>query len=86
MTTLRNGLQTLSLTASTNAQATSVLEMMSRQTEHLVRMVDDLLAVSQGKIELRKASVNQVELTRQATESIPALVQQNQREGRFKNP
>ncbi|WP_141217346.1 hypothetical protein [Siphonobacter sp. BAB-5385] len=49
MTTLRNDLQTLSLTASTNAQATSVLEMMSRQTEHLVRMVDDLLAVSRVK-------------------------------------
>lgn len=72
---LRNGLQTLSLKASTNAQATSVLE----------RMMDNLLAVSQGKIELRKASVSRVELTRQATESIQALVQQNQREGRSKS-
>ncbi|PMD88021.1 hypothetical protein BWI97_25465, partial [Siphonobacter sp. BAB-5405] len=83
MATLGNGLQILSLTASANTQAKSVLEMMSRQTEHLVRMVDDLLDVSrisQGKIELRKASVNLVELTRQAIESVQALVQQKQQQ------
>ncbi len=83
MATLRNGLQILSITAITNTQAKTVLEMMNRQTDHLVRMVDDLLDVSrisQGKIELRKESVNLVELVSQATEAVRTVVEQKQQQ------
>ncbi|WP_369679107.1 sensor histidine kinase, partial [Siphonobacter sp. BAB-5385] len=61
----------------------SVLEMMNRQTNHLVRMVDDLLDVSrisQGKIELRKTNVSLDELVNQAAESVQAVVEQKQQQ------
>ncbi|OZI08993.1 hypothetical protein BWI93_06305, partial [Siphonobacter sp. BAB-5385] len=63
--------------------------MMNRQTDHLVRMVDDLLDVSrisQGKIELRKASVNLVDLVSQATESVRRVTQQKQQQLRVSLP
>ncbi|PQA59716.1 PAS domain S-box protein [Siphonobacter curvatus] len=81
MATLSNGLQVLSLTVATSTQAQSVLEMMTRQMNHLVRMVDDLLDVSrisQGKIELRKERVNLVELINQTTEAVRTLVNSKQ--------
>lgn len=89
MATLRNGLQILSITVAANAQAKPVLEMMTRQTEHLVRMVDDLLdisRISQGKIELRKTRINLVELLKQARESIQMVVQQKQQQLTFRLP
>ncbi|OZI08994.1 hypothetical protein BWI93_06300, partial [Siphonobacter sp. BAB-5385] len=57
--------------------------MMNRQTNHLVRMVDDLLDVSrisQGKIELRKTNVSLDELVNQAAESVQAVVEQKQQQ------
>uniref|UniRef100_UPI003B3B980E hybrid sensor histidine kinase/response regulator n=1 Tax=Siphonobacter sp. TaxID=1869184 RepID=UPI003B3B980E len=81
MATLSNGLQVLSLTVATSTQAQSVLEMMTRQTNHLVRMVDDLLDVSrisQGKIELRKERINLVELINQTIEAVRTLVNTKQ--------
>ncbi|PMD99195.1 hypothetical protein BWI97_01955 [Siphonobacter sp. BAB-5405] len=76
MSTLSNGLQILSLTAATNPQASTVVQRMITQTDHLVRMVEDLLDVSRisrGKIVLRKEPVNLVEVVRQATESSRSL-------------
>ncbi|OZI09681.1 hypothetical protein BWI93_02095 [Siphonobacter sp. BAB-5385] len=82
MATIRNGLQVLSLTTPTDAKAQSILGMMNRQTDHLVRLVDDLLDVSrisQGKIDLRKERVNLVELVQQAVEAANPLYQSRQR-------
>ncbi|PQA59669.1 PAS domain-containing hybrid sensor histidine kinase/response regulator [Siphonobacter curvatus] len=79
MATLRNGLQILSMTDSTSIQTRTVVERMSRQTDHLVRMVDELLDVSrisQGKIHLQKERVNLVELVRQGVDSVSHLFQE----------
>ena len=54
---IRNGLQVLRITDGQGPSAERAREMMERQVEHLVRLVDDLLEVSRvshGKIELRK--------------------------------
>ena len=54
---IRNGLQVLRKTGGQGPSAERAQELMERQVEHLVRLVDDLLEVSRvshGKIELRK--------------------------------
>ena len=54
---IRNGLQVLRKTGGQGPSAERAREIMERQVEHLVRLVDDLLEVSRvshGKIELRK--------------------------------
>lgn len=73
MATIRNGLEIFLLTNSLDSQTQTLVHMMNRQTNHLVRMVDDLLDVSRisrGKIELRKERVNVVELVRQGIDSV----------------
>lgn len=58
---IRNGLQILSLTQGTNPDLAALVDLMSRQLTHLVRLVDDLLDVSrisQGKIELKRERLN----------------------------
>ena len=55
-----------------------VQETLSRQTRHLARLVDDLLDVSRithGKIELRRAVVDLVELTRRALAAAEPLME-----------
>jgi PAS domain S-box-containing protein len=57
---IRTGLDLMRMTGDNPAAATRVREMMERQVEHLVHLVDDLLdlaRISTGKIELRKARV-----------------------------
>jgi PAS domain S-box-containing protein len=57
---LRNGLQVMKLLGHEPETTEQVREMMERQVEHLVRLVDDLLdvsRVSRGKIELRKERI-----------------------------
>ena len=57
LTPIRNGLQVLRKSNELGPDGKRVQEMMERQVEHLVRLVDDLLEVSRvnhGKIELRK--------------------------------
>ena len=86
MSTLRSGLQILAITEgqdqtngpSSGSQtiAASTVAMMKRQTDQLVRLVDDLLDVSrisQGKIDLKTQRVNLVEVVAQAIESVQAL-------------
>ncbi|GGC06812.1 ATP-binding protein [Dyadobacter sediminis] len=78
MSTIRSGLHILDLTI-TEDMNRSTLEMMRRQTEHLVRMVDDLLDVSRidrGKIDLKTGRVNLVEIVGQAAESVHSVYQQ----------
>ncbi|KAA6432736.1 PAS domain S-box protein [Dyadobacter flavalbus] len=78
MSTIRTGLNILAL-STPNEITGSTLVMMNRQTDHLVRMVDDLLDVSRitrGKIELRKERVDLVEIVRQAVEHMqPVFLQ-----------
>lgn len=77
MATLRNGLTILDLT-STDETTRSTVGMMNRQSDHLVRMLDDLLDVSRislGKIELKSERVNLVVLVQQAVESMQSLYQ-----------
>ncbi len=76
MTTIRAGLQILALAADQEEMISSMVAMMDRQTDHLVRMVDDLLDVSRisrGKIELQKEQVNLARLVQQAVESLQPL-------------
>lgn len=83
MATIRSGLQILALSGSEETVgsptvAASTVAMMNRQTDQLVRLVDELLDVSrisQGKIELHKERVNLVEVVGQAAESVRALYQ-----------
>jgi signal transduction histidine kinase len=52
-------------------------EMMGRQVEHLVRLVDDLLEVSRitrGKIELRRAPVRLEDVVRQAIDASRPMI------------
>lgn len=79
MSTLRSGLQILTITDGKDQTSRDTITMMSRQTNQLVRMVDDLLDVSrisQGKIELKTQRVNLVEVVAQAAESVQALYQE----------
>lgn len=59
-------------------QAAKLLRLMARQAEHLTRLVDDLLDVSRiscGKIGLRKAPIDLVEVLRNAIESAQTKIE-----------
>jgi signal transduction histidine kinase/ActR/RegA family two-component response regulator len=65
---IRNGIELLERSPS-GAVARRALEVLRRQTDHLVRLVNDLLDVTRithGKIELRLARVDARELVRRA--------------------
>ncbi|WP_128546259.1 PAS domain S-box protein [Larkinella soli] len=82
MSTIRSGLQILSLTAGDPETMLSTVVMINRQTDHLVRLVDDLLDVSRisrGKIELQKQRVNVVDIVRQTAQAIEPLYQPQDR-------
>lgn len=81
MSTIRSGLAILTLTL-TDELARSTVAMMNRQSDHLVRMVDDLLDVSRisrGKIELKKERVDLVAIVGQAVDSVQTLYQEQGR-------
>jgi len=68
---LRNGLDVLRRSPNRD-DAPQIREMMSRQLDHLVRLVDDLLDVSrlsQGKIELRREKIQAADIVHAALES-----------------
>ena len=73
---IRNSLHVLRL-APDPAQTARVHEMIERQVNHLIRLVDDLLEVSRitrGKIELRRERIELAEVVRAAVEtSRPAI-------------
>jgi PAS domain S-box-containing protein len=57
---IRNGIEVLRIMAAPNAALDRTTQMMARQMQHLVRLVDDLLDVSRitrGKIQLRRQRV-----------------------------
>ncbi|MBX3437853.1 MAG: response regulator [Planctomycetaceae bacterium] len=66
---LRSGLDVLRMTRKGSADDAAILEIMHRQLDHMVRMVDDLLDVTRmntGKVELRLSPVNLADLVRDA--------------------
>ncbi|WP_420153163.1 PAS domain S-box protein [Siphonobacter sp.] len=83
MATIRNGLQILSLPTTDERQREHTLTMMNRQSEHLVRLVDDLLDVSrisQGKIELKKESLDLVELVTEVAQVVRPQFEEGRRQ------
>jgi signal transduction histidine kinase len=79
---IRNSLQILRHTQP-SGPASPLYEMMERQVNHLVRMVDDLLEVSRisrGKIELKKERVELAAVIRAATETSRPLVESRSHE------
>jgi signal transduction histidine kinase len=75
---LRNSLHLLRLAGHAGASATSIHQMMERQVQHLVRLVDDLLEmsrISRGTFELRKERVEVAGIVRNAVETSDPLLQ-----------
>jgi signal transduction histidine kinase len=73
---LRHGLDILRRSPD-NAEAQEIRDIMDRQLNHLVRLIDDLLdvsRVSQGKIELRRQTVAAADVIRSALEASQPLI------------
>ena len=69
---IRNSLNILRMSGHLDPMAERVGEMMERQVNHLVRLVDDLMEVSRitrGKIELRKERIEIAAVVRSAVET-----------------
>jgi PAS domain S-box-containing protein len=75
---IRNALEVLSRTHPEGDQTRSVLEMLERQTLHMVRLVDDLLEVSRitrGKLELRRERIALQQVIDSALETSRPLIE-----------
>jgi signal transduction histidine kinase/CheY-like chemotaxis protein len=75
---LRNSLQLMRLTGRAEGEAAPIHEMMERQVNYLVRLVDDLLEISRisrGTFELRKSRVDVGSVVRNAIETSEPLIQ-----------
>jgi two-component system CheB/CheR fusion protein len=78
MTPLKNGLELMRRMEKDNPQLQRTAQMMDRQLDRLVRLVDDLLDVgriSAGKIELRLRPLRISEVIDASTESCRALIE-----------
>jgi PAS domain S-box-containing protein len=70
---IRNSIYLLERAAPESDQATRARDVMRRQTEHLTRLVDDLLDVtriSHGKIPLERSTVDLREIVRKTTDDL----------------
>jgi PAS domain S-box-containing protein len=75
---IRNSLHILRMTSARDSPADRVAEMMERQVNHMVRLVDDLMEVSRisrGKMELRKERVEVAAVVRNAVETSRPLIE-----------
>jgi PAS domain S-box-containing protein len=75
---IRNSLQILKMPRVDAAMAKRTRDIMERQVQHLVRLVDDLLDVSRvmrGKIELRKERVELATVVARAVETAQPLIE-----------
>lgn len=75
---LEHGLQILQLSGGPGPGAERVREIMTRQVEHMCRLVDDLLEVSRitrGKIELRRERVELGRVIRSALETSGSFIE-----------
>ncbi len=74
---IRNSLHILRLSSSHDPVCERVGDMMERQVNHMVRLVDDLLEVSRitrGKIDLRKECVDMASVVRSSIETSRPLI------------
>jgi PAS domain S-box-containing protein len=70
---IRNAIRILEHPDAPEPVTTRAREMMRRQTDHMVRLVDDLLEVSRitlGKLELRREPLRLVQLIEQAVDAV----------------
>jgi PAS domain S-box-containing protein len=75
---LRNSLALLRMAGNSDATIAPVHQMMERQVNHLVRLVDDLLEmsrISRGTLALRKELVDVATVVRNAVETSEPLIQ-----------
>ena len=75
---IRNSLQILRLSGSSEPATEQVYEMMERQVNQMVRLVDDLLEISRitrGQIELRKEHVSLATVIQSAVEVSKPLIE-----------
>jgi signal transduction histidine kinase len=75
---IRNSLQILRMTASSDPTAERVCDMMERQVHHMVRLVDDLMEASRitrGLIELRKEETDLATVIRTAIDTSKPLIE-----------
>jgi PAS domain S-box-containing protein len=75
---IRNSLQILRLSGSSESATEQVYEMMERQVNQMVRLVDDLLEISRitrGQIELRKERVSLATVIQSAVELSKPLIE-----------
>ncbi|HEX9957775.1 MAG TPA: ATP-binding protein, partial [Fibrella sp.] len=80
---IRNTLQILTLTSDGNEMTTSAVEMMGRQVDHLVRLVDDLLDVSRisrGVVQLRSERIDLRTIVERTVEAARPLYEAGGRE------
>ena len=71
------GLELLELSADDRQAVDDIRSMMRRQTQHMVRLIDDLLDVSRitrGKLELRRSQVELADVVRNAIEATRPLM------------
>ncbi|MEX0793055.1 MAG: PAS domain S-box protein [Pirellulaceae bacterium] len=75
---LRSGLEVMRMAESNPAAMAEAQDIMDRQLEHMVRLIDDLLDISrlsQGKIDLRRTRVTLAEVIRSAIETADSMIQ-----------
>lgn len=75
---IRNGLQIMQMAGTNPGVLRSTQEMMERQVQHMVHLIDDLLdlsRVSRGKIQLRKERIELGTLLQNAIETSRPLIQ-----------
>jgi signal transduction histidine kinase len=78
---IRNSLQILRMTGCSDPTAERVCEMMERQVNQMVRLVDDLMEVSRitrGLIELRKEETDLTTVIRSAVDTSKPLIEAKQ--------
>ncbi|MEO8308470.1 MAG: ATP-binding protein [Pseudomonadota bacterium] len=74
---VRNGLHVLRRIRASNGDPTHVHEMLERQVNHMVRLVDDLMEVSRitrGQVELRKQRIDLASVMHGAVETSKPLI------------
>jgi PAS domain S-box-containing protein len=77
---IRNSIYLLEQAAPGSEQAAHAREVIRRQTEHLTRLVDDLLDVtriSHGKVELHRGQVNLRDLVNRTIDDLRSLFEQS---------
>ncbi|HET9396115.1 MAG TPA: ATP-binding protein, partial [Nitrospiraceae bacterium] len=73
------GLEILNISGDDAGTAAEVRTMMQRQTQHMVRLIDDLLDVSRitrGKLELRLGQADLAEIVRNAVDATRPLIEE----------